>query len=76
MSEVQAHETSIFSLAASDTTLYSCSNDGTIKAWQLDSLASKGNVVIGKDEFWKLRFENGLLFSGDDQGGVINTKIS
>lgn len=74
MGERQAHESSIFSLAASDNTLYSCSNDGSIRAWDLGSLFPKGNVAIGQDEFWKLRFVNGLLYSGDDQGGVSTTK--
>lgn len=72
--ERQAHESSIFSLAASNDTLYSCSNDGSIRAWDLATLSPKGNVAIGQDEFWKLRFVNGLLYSGDDQGGVSTAR--
>lgn len=70
MGEVQAHERSVFSLTASDDTLYSCSSDGTIKAWELDTLAPKGIVATGQDEFWKVRFANGYLYTGDNQGGV------
>lgn len=75
MSEVQAHQTSIFSLAASDTTLYSASNDGTVKAWELGTLAPKGTVVTGQDEFWKIRFVDGVLYVGDNQGGVRTTPL-
>lgn len=70
VAQVQAHERSVYSLAASDDTLYSSSNDGTVKAWELGTLKEKGTVLVGQDEFWKIRFVNGLLYVGDNQGGV------
>lgn len=76
VSEVQAHQTSVFSLAASADTLYSCSNDGTIKAWELETLAPKGTVATGQDEFWKVKFQNGILYTGDNQGGVSYTSLT
>lgn len=70
VAQIQAHPTTIYSLTASDDTLYSCSNDGTVKAWELGTLKEKGTIVVGQDEFWKVKYVNGLLYVGDNQGGV------
>lgn len=68
--EVQAHTTPVYSLACSSDTLYSCSSDGTIVAWELGTLKEKGVVAKGKEEFWKVCFSNGRLYTGDSQGTV------
>lgn len=70
VAETQAHPSSVFSLAASNDTLYSCSNDGTVKAWELGTLKEKGTIIVGQDEFWKVKFVDGKLYVGDNQGGV------
>lgn len=70
MTETQAHPSSVYSLTASEDTLFSCSNDGTIKAWELGTLKEKGTVVEGQDEFWKIKYSNGFLYVGDSQGKV------
>lgn len=70
LAQVQAHPTSVYSLTASEDTLYSCSNDGTVKAWELNTLKEKGTVVVSQDEFWKVKYVNGLLYVGDNQGSV------
>lgn len=78
LKEVQAHPCSIFSITASDDTLYSCSNDGTVKSWDLESLNEKKLLLEDKEvEFWKVKYSNGVLFIGDDQGNVMEfTKYS
>lgn len=70
LAQVQAHATSVYSITASQDTLYSCSNDGTVKAWELDTLKPKGTIDTIQDEFWKVKYHNGLLYVGDDQGDV------
>lgn len=68
--EVQAHQAPVYSLTCSSDTLYSCSSDGTIVAWELGTLKVKIGVVRGKDEFWKVCYSNGRLYTGDSQGTV------
>ncbi|KAJ8952922.1 hypothetical protein NQ318_006539 [Aromia moschata] len=69
LGEVQAHSRSVYSLAASDDTLFSCSSDGTIKSFELNTLKLK-STVIHEDhtEFWKLYYSEGCLYAGDDEG--------
>lgn len=72
LGEVQAHPTTVFSIAACDDGIYSCSNDGTIKIWELDTLKEK--LILVKDattEFAKVCVVDGLLYSGDNDGNVI-----
>lgn len=72
ISECQAHPCSIYSLAAIEETIYSCSNDGTVKAWTLD-LKEKSTIVENTAvEFWKLAVSDGVLFAGDDKGGIMS----
>lgn len=76
--EVQAHPCSVFSLAGSDDFLYSCSNEGTIKTFDLNTLKELKTVVKDeKTEYWKLFYADGILYSGDNLGNVsIHVKVS
>ncbi|KAJ8917134.1 hypothetical protein NQ315_012624 [Exocentrus adspersus] len=70
--EVEAHESSVFSVAASDEHLYSCSDEGTIKTFDLDTLKEESTVVKDEQtEYWKLFYTDGYLYSGDNLGNVI-----
>lgn len=60
----------VYSIVASDDTLYSCSNDGTIKAWSINNLELKKTLVTGNEEIIRLCFADGKLYSGDDKGNV------
>ena len=68
--EIQAHESVVYHIAASDDTLYSCSNDGTIQAWSLDTLKHKKTLLTYTDEVERIYFVDGKLYSGDDKGIV------
>ncbi|XP_044257747.1 uncharacterized protein LOC123006902 [Tribolium madens] len=71
LKEVQAHPCSIFSITADDNTIYSCSNDGTVKSWELETLRNKKVFLEDKElEFWKVKYDKGILYIGDDQGNV------
>ncbi|VEN33883.1 unnamed protein product [Callosobruchus maculatus] len=71
LAEVQSNPCSVFSIAASPDTLYSCSNEGTIKMFELKTLKEKGELIRDtKLEFWKLKTVNDLLFSGDNEGNI------
>lgn len=50
--------------------MYSCSNDGTLKAWSIDNLELKKTLTTGNEEIIKLCFADGKLYSGDDKGNV------
>lgn len=72
LGEIQAHPCSVYSLAASDDSLYSCSNEGTVKSFDLTSLKEK--QVLAQDdktEFWRVSYSNGALFAGDNNGNII-----
>lgn len=72
--EVQSNPCSVYSIAASEDTLYSCSNEGTIKGFELDSLKEKVQLIKDeKTEFWKVLWANDVLYSGDHEA---NVKIS
>ncbi|KRT80061.1 WD40 domain-containing protein [Oryctes borbonicus] len=71
VTEVNAHPTTVYSLAADGDTLYSCSNDGTIKAWNLNDLAAKETIFqVEQGEIYKIYVKNRLLYSSDEQGVV------
>ena len=70
VTEVRAHESSVFCLAASDDTIYSCSNDGSIKAWTVNDLTPKGDIFKNESEIYRLFSSNGHLFSSDEYGVV------
>ncbi|KAJ8981542.1 hypothetical protein NQ317_009801 [Molorchus minor] len=71
LAEVQAHPSTVFSIAASDDTLFSCSNDGSVKAFDLDTLKPKGNIIHENlTQFWKLFYDRGCLYAGDDEGTI------
>jgi WD40 repeat protein len=61
----------VYCLAASEETLYSCSNDGTIKAWSLDDYQLRKTLIENpQNEISRLFFTEGRLYSGDDKGNV------
>ncbi|KAL1491461.1 hypothetical protein ABEB36_012058 [Hypothenemus hampei] len=69
--EVQAHTTPIFSIAASDDTLYTSSIDGSIKLFDLNTLQEKQALRQGENtEYWRVRYTNGHLYVGDNEGNV------
>lgn len=68
--ETDVHPVSVNSIASSDDTLYTCSNDGTIKSWCLDSLEPKKTLTESDRETLQLLFYDGKLYSGDDKGNV------
>ncbi|CAH1967558.1 unnamed protein product [Acanthoscelides obtectus] len=71
IAEVQSNPCSVFSIAADRSSLYSCSNEGTIKIFELKTLKEKGQLVKDdKIEFWKIKVVNDLLFSGDNEGNI------
>ncbi|CAG9857981.1 unnamed protein product [Phyllotreta striolata] len=69
--EVQSNPCSVFCLAANDTSLYSCSNEGTVKSFELDTLKLK-NVLLqdNQTEFWRLCCDGDRLYVGDHQGTI------
>ncbi|XP_018579199.1 uncharacterized protein LOC108917198 [Anoplophora glabripennis] len=72
VAEVTAHPCSVFSLAGSDDYLYSCSNEGTIKTFDLNTLKEISTVVKDeKTEYWKLFYADGFLYSGDNLGNIV-----
>lgn len=71
VAEVKAHPTTVYCLAVSGDVLYSCSNDGAIKAWSLSDLKEKGTILqLDGGEIYRLFAKNGTLFSSDEQGVV------
>ncbi|XP_044257819.1 uncharacterized protein LOC123006936 [Tribolium madens] len=77
LKEVQAHPCSIFSITIDDNAIYSCSNDGTVKSWELETLGEKKVFLEDKEvEFWKVKYDKGVLYIGDDQGNVRMYKNS
>lgn len=71
VTEVKAHAATVYCLAVSKDVLYSCSNDGTIKAWNLNDVKEKGTILqLETGEIYRLFAKNGTLFSSDEQGVV------
>lgn len=70
IASVKAHESSIYSIVATDDKIYSCSNDCSIKSFTLEDLKPLSTLHAAKNEIWKLVFANGFLYAGDDQGMV------
>ncbi|CAH1108344.1 unnamed protein product [Psylliodes chrysocephalus] len=71
LAEVQSNPCSVFCLAGSDSTIYSCSNEGTVKAFELDTLKEKGVIAEDKQtEFWRVSHDNDCLYTGDHVGNV------
>ncbi|XP_050304051.1 uncharacterized protein LOC126741602 [Anthonomus grandis grandis] len=69
--EIQAHILPVFSLAASEDTLYSCSSDGSVKCFDLNTLKEKTALKENeKVEYWRVRYTNGNLYVGDNEGNV------
>ncbi|XP_018579203.1 myosin heavy chain kinase D [Anoplophora glabripennis] len=72
LGEVQAHPCSVYSITASDDSLYSCSNEGTVKSFDLTTLKEKEVLAQDdKNEFWKVCYSNGALYAGDNTGNII-----
>ncbi|CAG9818404.1 unnamed protein product [Phaedon cochleariae] len=71
IAEVQSNPCSVYCLAANEDTLFSCSNEGTIKSFELGTLKEKEELVRDTQmEFWRLSYSNGCLYSGDSEGNV------
>ncbi|CAH1155204.1 unnamed protein product [Phaedon cochleariae] len=71
ITEVQSNPCSVYCLAASENTLFSCSNEGTIKSFDSDTLEEKGELIRDSlAEFWSLSYSNGVLYSGDSEGYI------
>nr|CAD7205220.1 unnamed protein product [Timema douglasi] len=68
--ELRAHESVVFHLATIGDTLYTCSNDGTIKAWDIDTLEHKKTLLQYDSEVWRFFAAQGRLYAGDVQGTV------
>jgi WD40 repeat protein len=69
--EFQAHESAIYHIAAKDNIIYSCSTDGTIQAWSLDTLKHvKTLFESSEEETLRLYVIDGKLYSGNDKGMV------
>lgn len=61
----------MYDLTANEQFLYSCSNDGTLKAWNLISGDFVQTITENTDEeILKLFFTNGRLYAGDVKGNV------
>lgn len=58
-----------------ESVIYSCSNDGTVKAWSLEKLEGKGTVLTSEREFWKLYWDQGALYIVNDEGNVGVYKV-
>lgn len=79
-STIEAHPVNVFDLVANEKFVYTCSNDGTVKAWNISS-----------GEFGRLIYENSKhdvmklylcgdhdLYAGDVEGNVkytVNNKL-
>lgn len=70
LNEIQAHPTTIYCITTGNDTLYSCSNDGALKSWELDSLKEITKILQVDEELYRLAFADGVLYSSDDQGNV------
>ncbi|KRT80062.1 WD40 domain-containing protein [Oryctes borbonicus] len=71
VTEVKAHASTVYCLAVSGDVLYSCSNDGAIKAWDLNDVKERGTILqLESGEIYRLFAKNGTLFSSDEQGVV------
>lgn len=71
LKQVQAHPCSVYSITTDNNLLYSCSNEGTIKTFTLDTLEEKQTLVKDEQtEFTRVYYENPHLFSADNQGYV------
>lgn len=77
LKEISAHPVNVFSLAVapptgegSTATLYSSSNDGTIKAWCADTGEFKKDLINYENEVQVLYVNKGTLYAGDDKGSV------
>ncbi|KAI4459142.1 wd40-repeat-containing domain superfamily [Holotrichia oblita] len=70
LKEIKAHPTTVYCLAFGNDTLYSCSNDGALYAWEPESLEQKLKLLQVENELYRLAFSDGVLYSCDDQGNV------
>lgn len=69
--EFQAHELAIHHIAANDNIIYSCSSDGTIQAWNLDTFKHVKTLFDSpEEETLRLYVIGGKLYSGNDKGMV------
>lgn len=74
--ETHAHPVNIYSLAAHENLVFTCSNDGTIQSWDAETLEKKKTLIENpSDEQLRLfATPDGKLYSGDDKGNVSKTR--
>lgn len=71
LGEIQAHQNPIYSLTASDDTLYSSSSGGSVKLFDLNTLQAKEPLREKENaEYWGVKYSNGHLYVGDNEGNV------
>ncbi|CAG9840196.1 unnamed protein product [Diabrotica balteata] len=70
-SEIKANSCSVYSLAGDNNCIYSCSNEGSVDSYALDTLEKKSVLIQNSEvEYWRVRCVNGVLYSGDHEGFV------
>jgi len=70
--EIQAHEAPIFSITASEDTLYSSSIGGSVRLFDLKTLQAKEPLREKENaEYWRVKYVNGHLYIGDNEGNVF-----
>lgn len=77
LNDIAAHPVNVYAIAIapssdanSTPTLYSSSNDGTIKAWCAQTGKFKTDLINYDNEVEVLYVYNGILYAGDDKGSV------
>ncbi|KAF6213178.1 hypothetical protein GE061_010894 [Apolygus lucorum] len=69
---IDAHPVNVYSLAVLDDTLYSCSNDGTFKAWNWGTWDAKKTILEKQqNDIIKVYVDNNILYASNDQGELF-----
>ncbi|XP_014252874.1 uncharacterized protein LOC106668536 [Cimex lectularius] len=72
VASIDAHPVNVYSVAVVGDTLYSCSNDGTLKAWNIGTWDLKKNLLENQQsEIIKVVSDQGRLYAGNEQGDVF-----
>ncbi|CAB0014529.1 unnamed protein product [Nesidiocoris tenuis] len=68
---IDAHPVNVYSLAVLGDTLYSCSNDGTLKAWNWGTWDLKKTILEKQqNDIIKVYTDDDKLYASNDQGEV------
>lgn len=69
---IDAHPVNVYSLAALNDTLYSCSNDGTLKAWNWGTWDLKTTILENQTvDIIKVYTDNNVLYASNEQGELF-----